>query len=146
MPDDLFGPRRPQARWLAAAERRAAAKAAFDALPEGERSAIWSRVDRLLFSECVWRIARTMPENPHAYVHRKTFRDDADFRFLIEFLRSGVCDREKYAGRWYDTLNRVHPVTQVPSKFWCLGWPLDYSSGRWCTIIVNKKPIWPTDR
>lgn len=140
---DLFGvrpARRPQQRWIDAAARRAAARAAFDALPQAERDAVWARVDRLLFVEATFRIAATMPGNPHAYCHRRNFNVDDDFRFLITFLRSGVCDREKYDGRWYDTLNRAHPVSGEPVKFWCMGWPLDTRDGGWLTVIINRKP------
>jgi hypothetical protein len=76
----LFGSgRKPQARWIAAAERRAAATARFDALPEAERAAIWARIDHLLFTEAVWVRAKTMPANPHAYTKRRAWRNDADF-------------------------------------------------------------------
>ena len=132
--------RKRQQRWIDAAERRAGAKALFEALPQEERIAFWARIDHLLLVEATWRVARSMPQNPHSYCHRKNFRNDADFRFLIEFLRSGICDREKYEGRLYDVLNRDG------RKFWCMGWPLGYSDGRWCTVIINKKPVEPGDQ
>jgi nitrate reductase alpha subunit len=92
-----------------------------------------------LFAEAWWRVARTMPENPHSYTRRRDWRHDADFVFVVEFLRSGVCDREKFAGRWYDVLNRHG------RKVWVMGWPINYSNGRWCTVILNKKPVEPSD-
>jgi hypothetical protein len=133
--------RKQQQRSIDAAERRAAARRDFEALPDAAREAIWQRVDRLLLHEAVWVRAKS-PEyatNPHSYCHRKRFRDDADFWFLIEFFRSGICDREKYHGRWYDVLNRGG------RKYWCMNWPLDLG-GKWCTVIINKKPVEPGDR
>lgn len=131
--------RRQQQRTVDFHRRREAAKERFAARPQAEQDAIWARVDRLLVVEATWRVARSMPLNPHAYCHRRNFRDDADFRFLIEFLRSGICDREKYEGRWYDVLNRNG------RKYWCMNWPLDLG-GKWCTIIINKKPVEAGDR
>jgi hypothetical protein len=138
---DLFDSRgrRLQGRWEEARRRREEAKARFAALPQEERDQIWVRVDRLLVIEAKWRVARSMPQNPHSYCHRKHFQDDADFRFLIEFLRSGVCDREKYENRWYDVLNRNG------RKYWCMNWPLDLG-GKWCTVIINKKPVEADDK
>src|SRR5437868_1718306 len=81
--------RKPQQRWIAAAERRAAQRRAFESLPEEERAAIYARFDRLLFQEAVWRVARSMPANPHAYCHRRNFKDDEDFRWLITMIREG---------------------------------------------------------
>jgi hypothetical protein len=139
-PSDLLGPRRPQARWTAAAQRRADAKAKFEALPQAERDAIWARVDRII-AEARWYFARSEQyrDNPHSYCRRRDFKDDADFVFMIEFLRSGVCDRERYpetgpGGRYYDVLNRNG------RKIWCMGWPINYSNGSPCTTIINKKP------
>jgi hypothetical protein len=141
---DLFGSRRkPQRRWIEAAERRAAQKAAFDALPEAERAAIWARIDRLLFIEAKWIRAKSLEyvSNPHSYTRRRDFRHDDDFRWLITMIREGgIGTREKYDDRWYDVLN------YRGAKFWPMGWPLDYSNGTWCTVILNKKPVWPTDR
>jgi hypothetical protein len=145
---DLFGSRRPQQRWIAAHERRLAGKATFDALPEHERAAIWTRIDRLLFIEATWRVARTMPENPHSYTRRRDWKHDDDFVFVVQFIRSGVCDREKYPpgpdGRWYDILNRVY--NGIAYKVWPMGWPINYSDGRPCTILLNRKPVQPSDR
>jgi hypothetical protein len=145
---DLLGPRptrRPQQRWLDAAARRAAAKAAFDALPQNEQDAIWQRVDRIV-AEARWYFAKSehYRDNPHSYARRRDFHDDADFVFMVEFLRSGVCDRERYpetgpGGRYYDTLNRHG------RKIWVMGWPIFYSNGTWCTVILNKKPVEPGD-
>jgi hypothetical protein len=136
---DLPNQHRSQRRRIVAAERRTAARARFDALPEEERTAIWARIDRLLFVEAVWRVARTMPENPHSYTRRRDWKNDTDFVFVVQFLRSGICDREKFAGRWYDVLNRHG------RKVWVMGWPLNYSNGKWCTVLLNKKPVEAND-
>jgi hypothetical protein len=136
--------RRPQQRWLDAAERRAAAKAKFHALPQTERDAIWTRLDRLLFTEAKWTVARTMPDNPHSYTRKRDWNDPRDFEWVVLFIRSGVADREKFppepGGRWYDVLHRCHPVTQVPCKIWPMNWPLSM------TILLNRKPVLPGDR
>jgi hypothetical protein len=138
---EFFGSRRPQRRSLEAAERRAAAKAKFDSLPEHERAAVFARIDKLLFSEVIWYRAKTHVHNPHSYCRRKDFSDDDDFRWLITMIRDGgIGTREKYDSRWYDVLN------YRDCKFWPMGWPLNYSNGTWCTVILNKKPTWPTDR
>jgi hypothetical protein len=146
-PRDLLGPRRPQARWTAAAQRRAEAKAKFEALPQAERDAIWARVYRIL-DEAVWYYAKSEQyrDNPHSYCRRRDFKDDSDFVFIIEFIRSGACDRERYPptgkdGRYYDVLN-------LPDgrKVWPMGWPINYRNGAWCTTILNRKPVLPGDR
>jgi hypothetical protein len=138
---DFFGSRRPQQRWIPAAERRADAKARFDALPEEERAVFWARIDRLLYTEAIWYRAKTHVHNPHAYCRRRDWKDDSDFRWLIGMIREGgIGTREKYDNRWYDVLN------YRDAKFWPMGWPLDYANGTWCTVILNKKPVWPTDR
>jgi hypothetical protein len=140
--------RRQQPRWLAAAERRAAARRDFEALPVHEKTAIYARIDRLLFTETRWRVARSMPENPHSYTHRRNFKHDDDFRFLVETFRAGGvigCERQKFENRWYDTFVRAHPITGIPCRFWCMGWPLNMSNGRWLTVIINRKPVLETD-
>lgn len=140
-PDLFGGGRRPQQRWIDAQARRDAARAKFDALPQTERDAIWTRIDRLLFVEATWRVARTMPDNPHAYTRRRDWQDDADWKWLITMIREGgIADREKHDGRWYDVLN------YRGAKFWPMGWPIDWPNGKPCTVILNKKPVWDTDQ
>jgi hypothetical protein len=141
----LFGSRRPQQRWIAAAERRASARARFDGLPKDERAAIWARIDRLLLREAKWTRAKTMEDNPHSYCRRRDWLRDEDFVWFVTMLREGgIGDREKFpdapGGRWYDVLNRDG------RKFWVMGWPINYSNGTWCTVIINKKPQEPGDR
>lgn len=133
-PQQPASPRRPQQRRLQAAAKRAAARTKFDALPDEERAAIWARIDRLLFTEAQWRIARTMPDNPHSYTKKTDWRDPRDFEWIVLFIRSGVADREKFAGRFYDVLHR-HGC-----KFWPMNWPLSM------TILLNRKPVLPGDR
>ena len=95
-PSDLLGPRRPP-RWTAAAQRRADAKAKFEALPQAERDEILARVLRIL-DGAIWYSAKSerYKDNPHSYCRRRDFKDDADFCFVIEFIRSGACDRERW--------------------------------------------------
>jgi hypothetical protein len=146
-PLDALG-RRQQPRWLAAAERRATARRAFEALTDDEKAAIYARIDRLLFTETRWRVARSVPENPHSYTHRRNFKQDDDFAFLIATFRAGGvigCERQKFADRWYDTFLRTHPVTGTVCRFWCMGWPLNMSNGGWLTVIINRKPVLETD-
>jgi hypothetical protein len=141
--------RRQQPRWLAAAERRAVARRAFEALPDDEKIAIYARIDRLLFGpETTWKIARSMPNNPHSYCHRRNFKHDDDFCFLIETFRAGGvvgCERQKFHGRWYDTFVRAHPITGVVCRAWCMGWPLNMANGGWLTVIINRTPVLETD-
>ena len=135
--------RRQQSRWIAAAERRADARRAFEALPAEERTAILARLDRLLFVDNVWQIARSMIDNPHAYTRSRTWRSRGDFEWAVTMIRNQAvtgCERQKFAGRWYDTLVRPHPLTGVPCRFWPMNWPLSQ------TILINRKPTLETDR
>lgn len=127
--------RRPQRRWIEAQQRRDAARAAFEAKPDAEKAEIWARIDRLLFVEARWRVASSMPQNPHAYTKRNTWKSDADFCWLVTMIRDGgIGAREKYDGRWYDVLN------YRGCKFWPMCWPLNYSNGTPWTILLNRKP------
>ena len=134
--------RRLQPRWRAAAERRAAARRAFEELPEDERRAIYARLDRLLFVENEWRIARSMMDNPHSYSRSRAWRSRADFEWVVTLIREGGatgCERQKFAGRWYDTLLRADPATGLVCRFWPMNWPLRQ------TILLNRKPLLPGD-
>lgn len=141
-PESSPAGREPQKRWADAAERRAATRARFDALSEQERAGLWARLDRLLFADAQWRRARTMPDNPHSYTLRRTWKNDADFVWVVQMIRA-IGDREKFppapGGRWYDVLNRHG------RKVWVMGWPVNYPNGRPWTILLNKKPVEPTD-
>jgi hypothetical protein len=136
-------PKIPPHRLSATFLRQANAKAAFEALPEAERDAVWQRVDRVL-AAAPWiraKSARYQDEaSAHSYTRRQEWNDDDDFQFIVTFIRSGICDREKYNGRWYDVLVRHG------RKYWPMGWPLNWPDGRWCTTILNKKPTEPGDR
>ena len=45
-------------------------------------------------------------------------------------------------GKYYQVLHLPGPTI-----FWTMGWPLNYSSGAPCTILINRKPQHlPTDR
>jgi len=128
---EFFDSRRPpQARWRAAAEARAIARAA---LTDED----WQRLDRLLFVEAKWIRAKTMPDIPHSYCRRRDFEHDADFVWLVETIRR-IGDRERYPpgprGRLYDVLNRHG------RKIWPMGWPVSM------TVLLNKKPQEPEDR
>ena len=47
----------------------------------------FERFARLVATEA-FRDAKTMPENPHAYTLRRTWNNDADFVFCVQFIRS----------------------------------------------------------
>ena len=144
-PLPFVSPPTPVRRRRATSDRRALGRARFEALSSEDRAAIWARVDRLLFEEAIWHAARSAlyADNPHSWTRRSEWRDDADFVFIVQFLRSGVCDRERYpdapGGRWYDVLNRHG------RKVWVMGWPVNFADGRPWTTIINRKPVLPGD-
>ena len=57
-----------------------------------------------------------------------------------------IGDREKFPAfgphaRLYDVLNRDG------KKYWTMNWPINYSTGKPCTILINRKPgVGPGDR
>jgi len=121
---DLLGPR--PSRVTSAAQRRADARAAFDALPEVVRNATWAHLDHLLI-DARWVFAKTMPDNPHAYTHSRTWPSRAAFSWTVEMIRL-LGEREKYAGRYYTVLVRNG------FKHWTMNWPTAM------TILINRKP------
>jgi hypothetical protein len=140
--------RKPQARHVEAAAAREAARATARAAFTPDD---WARLDRILFSDATWIFAKTYAEsNPHSYLRRRdlarTTGTDADFAWLIERVIRGAGERERFppapapGGRYYDVFN------YKGWKIWCMGWPLNYSNGTWCTVIVNRKPPLETDR
>ncbi len=118
--------RKPQQRWLSAAQARADARAAFAGLPNSVQIATWAHLDHLL-ANAQWRFAATMPDNPHAYTHVRTWSDRAAFSWTCEMIRL-LGEREKYAGRFYTVLVRNG------FKHWTMNWPVSM------TILINRKP------
>ncbi len=73
-----------------------------------------------------WQVARTMPENPHEYTHRRNSLQ-ADFEAAVRYVREHG-RLESYAGRPYKTLYFGD------HKYWTMGAPLEV------TILINRKP------
>jgi hypothetical protein len=118
--------RRPQQRWLTAAQARADARAHFEALPAGVRTATLEHLHRML-ADAHWRRAVTMPENPHEYTHTRTWPNRVAFVWTAEMVRLlGV--RERYAGRLYTV------YFCAGYKHWTMNWPMAQ------TILINRKP------
>jgi hypothetical protein len=118
--------RKPQQRWITAAQARADAKAHFEALPAGVRTATIDHLHRML-REAHWRFAASMPENPHEYTHSRTWPNRTAFVWTAEMVRLlGV--RERYAGRLYTV------YFCGGFKHWTMNWPMAQ------TILINRKP------
>ncbi len=81
-----------------------------------------------LISEHRWIFAKTMPENPHEYTLRNTWKDDQDFVDLVKLIREeGI--KEKYKKSYYTVLYiNDH-------KYWTMGAPLDV------TILINRAKV-----
>lgn len=135
--------RRPQQRWIDAHQRREAEKAAWFARAEREVAADMARLDDLLFARARWKFASTMPDNPHSYTLRRQWArewndGDQDFQWTVATIRI-IGDREKFPpsgpyARWYTVLHLRG------AKFWPMNFPINYPNGRWCTILINRKP------
>jgi hypothetical protein len=133
--------RRQQQRWIDAQQKRDAAKAAWFARPADEVIADLARLEDLLFNRAQWRFATTMIDNPHSYTLRRRWDwpgGDDDFQWAVATIRI-IADREKFppsgpAARWYTVLH------MRGAKFWPMNYPINYSDGRPCTILINRKP------
>jgi hypothetical protein len=82
---------------------------------------------RALIDANTWVFARTMPHCPHYYTLRKNWADDADFAWLVAFIRAHGF-REKYGKSWYTS------CVVDGQKYWTMGWPVEQ------TTIINRKP------
>jgi hypothetical protein len=135
--------RRQQARWIAAAAKRDAEKAAWFGRPAEDVAADMARLEDLLFTRAKWKFASTMADNPHSYTLRRQWARDwptgnDDFVWTVQTIRI-IADREKFPergpfARWYTVLHLNG------AKFWPMNFPVDWPSGRWCTILINRKP------
>lgn len=102
-------------------------------LPDAERWARFERLGQLLESH-PFQFAKTMPQNPHWYTLRKKWAHDDEFQWAVETIRLAG-RRQRYAKTWY-------VVCDVNEFFyWSMGWPVNYSSGHPCTILINRKPL-----
>ena len=64
---------------------------------------------------------------------------DPGSRSRFRFFNALVVRRK--VSRWYDVLNRPHPVTGVPCKVWPMNWPVSQA------LLLNRPPVfWDTDR
>lgn len=135
--------RRPQQRWLDAQLRRDAEKAAWFARASDAVAADLRRLEDLLFNHARWKFASTMPDNPHSYTLRRQWDEewptgDEDFQWVVHTIRT-IGDREKFPpsgphARWYTVLH------MRGAKFWPMNFPINWPSGGWCTILINRKP------
>lgn len=142
--------RRPQQRWIEAAQRREAEKAAwFNRDPELVAADL-RRLQDLLFREARWKFASTMSANAHSYSLRKTWQRDEDFVWVVQTIRI-IGDREKYpetgpAARWYHVLHMKCPLSGVDCIFWPMNYPIGDLSWGWGrlnragTTLLNRKP------
>lgn len=135
--------RRPQERWLDAHRRREAEKAAWFGRAEHDVASDMARLEDLLFNQARWKFASTMPDNPHSYTLRRQWnRDwpsgDVDFQWTVATIRV-IAEREKFPpsgpyARWYTVLHLRGAM------FWPMNFPINHADGRWCTILINRKP------
>jgi hypothetical protein len=142
--------RRPQQRWIDAAARRAAARAAWFGRDPALVAGDLERLHDLLFNRARFKYATTMSENPHSYTLRKTWERDEDFIWVATVIRT-IGDREKYpptgtAARWYRVYHATSPRSGTPCLFWTMNWPLGDLSWGWArlntggTTLINRKP------
>ena len=139
---DALG-RRQQQRWVDAQQRRDAEKANWFARSERDVADDLARLEDLLFNRARWKFAHTMAENPHSYTLRRQWafdHGDGDhaFQWTVQTIRI-IGDREKFPptgpyARWYTVLHLRG------AKFWPMNFPINYPNGRWCTILINRKP------
>ncbi len=73
------------------------------------------------------QFARTMPQNPHEYIHRR-WCDSGMFSRVVEFIRANGYD-QKYGNSTY----RCYDIRM--NFYWTMGSPVEE------TIILNRKPI-----
>lgn len=78
-----------------------------------------------LINENKWRFAKTMPQHPHEYTLRDTWKNQADFVNLVLFIREhGV--KEKFGKTTYTYLYLDG------MKYWTMGAHIDV------TILINR--------
>jgi hypothetical protein len=68
---------------------------------------------------------------------RRTWEQDEDFVRTVQIRTIG--DREKFPpsgphARFYTVLDLRD------AKFWPMNFPINWPTGRWCTILINRKP------
>ena len=140
--------RRPQQRWINAAQKREAETAAWFARPADEVAADMARLEDLLVRRAPWKFASTMADNPHCYSLRRRWtwpHGDEDFQWVVATIRV-IADRERYPpsgrhARWYRVLHLGGAI------YWTMNWPINYPNGTPCTSLINRKPPFlPGDR
>jgi len=86
-----------------------------------------------LLDNAHFKLAKTMPKNPHWYSHRERWLNDKDFCDVVQFIRdNGV--KEKF---WKKTFIYYY---YNGYKYWTMGNPLSYTD-RTKTYILNKAEI-----
>jgi hypothetical protein len=142
--------RRRQARWIEAAAKRDAEKAAWLNRDPEIVAADLRRLHELLFDQARWKFAHTMSDNPHSYTLRKTWERDEDFVWVVQTIRT-IGDREKFPpsgphARWYRVYHADCPRSGTPCIFWTMNYDigtLDWGWGRLNTMgttLINRKP------
>jgi acyl-CoA reductase-like NAD-dependent aldehyde dehydrogenase len=123
------------------ARPRSDEKAAWYARPAEEVAADLARLEDLLFNRAPWKFASTVSDNPHSYTLRRRWDwpgGDEDFQWAVRTIRT-IADREKFPpsgphARWYTVLHLRG------AKFWPMNYPINYPSGKPCTILIDRKP------
>ena len=81
-----------------------------------------------ILEENKWIFAKTMPETPHFYTLRRTWRDEKEFESIVEYIREhGV--KEKFEGKEYIYLHLGD------FKYWTMGEAVKD------TILINRAKI-----
>lgn len=82
------------------------------------------KIERLLEAQ-EYTFAKTMPKNPHWYTLRKKWRNDEDFKKVVQFIRDNATI-EYFFGRPYSMyyLNG--------KKYWTMGNPISE------TTLINR--------
>ena len=81
-----------------------------------------------ILEENKWVFAKTMPETPHFYTLRRTWRDEKEFESIVEYIREhGV--KEKFEGKEYIYLHLGD------FKYWTMGEAVKD------TILINRVKI-----
>jgi hypothetical protein len=75
-----------------------------------------------------WVFAKTMPDNPHEYVLRRSCADEQEFEAAVRFIREHGY-RAKFGGRYYTY------YALDGWKFWTMGWPVEQ------TILINRAKL-----
>jgi hypothetical protein len=133
-PFDNLG-RRRQARWIEAAAKRDAEKAAWLNRDPGAVAADLRRLHELLFDRARWKFAYTMSDNRIPIPCEKPGNRMTTSSGSSRRIRT-IGDREKFppsgpAARWYRVYHANCPPTGTPCIFWTMNWDIGDLSWGW---------------